>query len=126
MLVAGSADAQTDQVRRGAAPDWTVASAPLPVPESPGGPVFIRRQDMEIHLGEQGQAQYVGYRVRILQSSALELGNISIAWNPTAGAPIVHDIRLYRDGQVTDVLKNTSFEILRREDQLDQQNSTAL
>ena len=119
MLVAGSADAQTDQVRRGAAPDWTVSSAPLPVPESVSGPVFIRRQDMEIHLGEQGQAQYVGYRVKILQSSALELGNISIAWNPTAGAPIVHDIRLYRDGQVIDVLKNASFEILRREDQLE-------
>lgn len=35
----------------------------------------------------------------------MQLGNISIVWNPTAGAPIVPAIKLYRDGQVTDVLK---------------------
>lgn len=119
VLVAGSAGAQSQQVRRGDIPKWATSSLPLPVPESASGAVFIRRQDVEIHLGEKGQAQYLGYRVKILQSSALPLGNIAIGWNPRAGAPIVHDIRLYRDGQVIDVLKNTSFEILRREDQLE-------
>jgi len=119
MLIAGSAGAQTDQVRRGVKPDWAVPSPALSVPDSPSGPVFIRRQDIETHLDAKGQAQYLGYRVKILQSSALELGNIAIAWSPAAGAPIVHDIQLYRDGQVIDVLKNTSFEILRREDQLE-------
>ena len=119
VLVAGSAGAQSQQVRRGDIPKWATSSLPLPVPESASGAVFIRRQDVEIHLGEKGQAQYLGYRVKILQSSALPLGNIAIGWNPMAGAPIVHDIRLYRDGQVIDVLKNTSFEILRREDQLE-------
>jgi transglutaminase-like putative cysteine protease len=91
----------------------------LPVPETVSGPLFIRRQDLEVHLSDQGQAQYLGYRVKILQSSALQLGNISIAWNPMAGAPIVHEIKLFRDGQVIDVLKESSFEILRREDQLE-------
>lgn len=81
--------------------------------------MFIRRQDLEIHLSEQGQAQYFGYRVKILQSSALQLGNISIAWNPSSDAPIVHEIKLFRDDQVIDVLKDSSFEILRREDQLE-------
>jgi len=74
---------------------------------------------VEIHLSDQGQAQYLGYRIKILQSSALKLGNIAIAWNPTAGAPIAHEIKLLRDGQVIDVLKDSSFEILRREDQLE-------
>jgi hypothetical protein len=72
-----------------------------------------------MHLGGKGQAQYTGYRIKILQPSALQLGNISVVWNPTAGPPVVHEIRLFRDGQVTDVLKNASFEILRREDQLE-------
>ncbi|WEK45046.1 MAG: DUF3857 domain-containing protein [Candidatus Sphingomonas colombiensis] len=89
------------------------------MPESAGGSLFIRRQDLQIHLSDQGQAQYLGYRVKILHSSALQLGNISIAWNPTAGAPIVHGIKLFRDGQIVDVLQNSSFEILRREDQLE-------
>jgi len=79
----------------------------------------MRRQDVEVHLSDQGQAQYLGYRLKILQSSALQLGNISIQWNPTAGAPIVHEIKIYRDGQVIDALKDAAFEVLRREDQLE-------
>jgi hypothetical protein len=74
---------------------------------------------MEIHLSEKEQAQYFGYRAKILQSSALQLGNVSIAWNPRAGAPIVHGIKVIRDGQVIDVLSTSSFEVLRREDQLE-------
>jgi hypothetical protein len=119
MLVASSACAQTEQVRRGPAPTWSDPSVLLPVPENVSGPLFMRRQDARIHLGDQGQAQYLGYRVKILQSNALPLGNISIAWNPRSGAPIVHDIKVFRDDQVIDVLKTSSFEILRREDQLE-------
>ena len=91
----------------------------LPVPENASGPVFVRRQDLQLHLSEKGQAQYLDYRVKILQPSALQLGNISIVWSPTAGAPIVHELKVYRDGEVTDVLTSASFEILRREDQLE-------
>lgn len=120
MLVASPASAQSDQIRRGPAPAWATASAPLAAPETASGPVFVRRQDVEIHLSDQGQAQYFGYRFKILQSSALQLGNISIVWNPRAGAPIVHEIKLIRDGQVVDVLKDSSFEVMRREDQLEQ------
>jgi hypothetical protein len=113
------AHAQPQQVRRGPAPAWASQSALLPVPETVSGPVFIRRQDLEIHLGDKGQAQYLGYRIKLLQPGALQLGNISIAWNPAAGAPIVHAIKVFRDGQEIDVLKDSTFEILRREDQLE-------
>lgn len=119
MIVASPAYAQSEQVRRGPAPAWAMPSAMLPVPESVSGPLFVRRNDVEVHLGGEGHAQYLGYRVKILQTSALQLGNISIAWNPVAGAPIVHEIKLFRDGQVIDVLKDSSFEVLRREDQLE-------
>jgi hypothetical protein len=81
--------------------------------------VFFRRQDVEIHIGDKTQEQFIGYRIKILQSAALQLGNISIAWNPAAGAPIVHEIKVFRDGEVIDVLKDSTFEILRREDQLE-------
>lgn len=119
MLVPGLACAQSEQVRRGPFPAWVTTSELLPLPETASGLLFIRRQDLEFHLSEQEQAQYFGYRAKILQSSALPLGNISIAWNPRSGAPIVHGIKVFRDGQVTDVLKGSSFEILRREDQLE-------
>lgn len=91
----------------------------LAVPDNASGPIFTRRQDLITHLGQQGQEQYLGSRIKILQSNALELGNISIAWNPAAGAPIIHAIKVYRDAQVIDVLQKNSFQILQREDQLE-------
>ena len=119
LLGATSVGAQSEQVRRGSLPKWASPSPLLEVPEAPSGPLFMRRQDLEIHLSDQGQAQYLGYRIKILQSNALELGNISIAWNPAAGAPIVHDIKVFRDSKVIDILEKSSFEILRREEQLE-------
>ena len=99
-------------------PDWATPSEAVPVPAETSGPVFVRRQDMVVHLGAKGQAQYVGYRIKLLDPNALQLGNISIAWNPVAGAPIVHAIKVHRDGAVVDALQSAKFETLRREDQL--------
>ena len=119
VLLAGPVWAQSQQVHEGLAPAWVTRSSLLPVPTDTAGLAFVRRQDVEVHLSDQGQAQYLGYRLKILQSSALQLGNLSIKWNPAAGAPIVHEIKIYRDSQVIDVLKNATFEVLRREDQLE-------
>lgn len=117
--MSGSAFADAGQVAIGPVPQWVTASDPMPVPAGAGGAAFLRRQDVLVHLDEQGQQDYMGYRVRILQPNALELGNIAITWNPAAGAPVVHAIRIYRDGAVIDVLKTANFEVLRREDQLE-------
>lgn len=100
-------------------PAWVVPSPLLPVPADAGGPTFTRRQDVLVHLDGDEQAQYTGSRIKILQPTALELGNITIAWNPAAGAPIVHELKVYRDGQPIDVLQTTAFEVLRREDRLE-------
>lgn len=120
VLVATSAFAQQQEVLRGPAPAWVAPSPLMPVPETATGSVFFRRQDVEVHLSDRGQAQYLGYRIRILQPSALHLGNISIAWDPSSGSPIAHGIKVFRGEQVIDVLKNATFEILRREDQLEE------
>src|SRR5687767_5837778 len=98
-LVAGSAYAANDQVQRGPVPDWAVRSELLPVPEGAAGSVFLRRQDYWIHLDGNGQATYHGNRTRILHQNALQLGNLAISWNPAAGAPTVHAVRVHRDGR---------------------------
>lgn len=113
------ATAEDSQVKRGPAPNWAIPSELMPVPEDASGLLFVRRQDVVAHLDDQGQAQYLGYRMRLLHPNALQLGNISIAWNPASGPPVVHMINVHRDGATIDVLKNASFEILRREDQLE-------
>ncbi|WP_444856629.1 DUF3857 domain-containing protein, partial [Sphingosinicella sp.] len=111
--------AANDQVQRGPPPDWVAPSELMPVPEGASGLFFVRRQDVLIHLDARGQASHIGYRIRILHPTALQLGNLSIAWNPAAGAPTVHVIRIHRGDEVIDVLDNSSFEILRRENQLE-------
>jgi len=118
-LAHGPAKAEDSQVKLGPTPDWVVPSELMPVPEGASGLLFVRRQDIVAHLDDQGQAQYLGYRMRLLHSNALQLGNISIAWNPASGPPVVHMINVHRNGETIDVLKNASFEILRREDQLE-------
>lgn len=119
VLCAVQAHAQTNEVRRGPAPDWAKPSEMLPVPENASGLVFVRHQDVLVHLDDRGQAQYLGYRIKILHPSALQIGNLSIAWNPAVGAPIVHSIKVYRGDEAIDVLQKASFEVLRREDQLE-------
>jgi hypothetical protein len=119
LCVAQGALAQKDQVKRGPEPDWVRPSALAPVPEDAAGIFYVRRQDVLVHLDDKGQQQYLGYRIKLLHPNALQLGNLSIAWNPQAGVPIVHAIKVHRDGQVIDALKAGTFEILRREDQLE-------
>lgn len=120
ILGAGTAQAKNDEVQKGPVPDWVVPSELSPVPENASGLAFARRRDTLVHFDDQGQLQYTGYRLKILHSNALQLGNFSVAWNPDSGAPVVHAINIYRDGEVIDVLRNAEFAILRREGQLEQ------
>lgn len=115
----GSAYADSTQVQRGPEPNWAVKSEPMPVPAAAAGAVFIRRQDTEVHLDEKGELLYNSYRIKILHPNALQLGNLSITWNPAAGGPVVHVIKIYRDDEAIDVLRDASFEVLRRENQLE-------
>jgi transglutaminase-like putative cysteine protease len=119
-LAATPVHAANDQVQRGPVPDWAVPSEPLPTPADATGLVFVRQQDAVIHLDADGQSTFIGQRIVLLHPQALQLGNVGIVWNPAAGAPVVHALRIHRGGEVIDVLETTQFEILRREDQLEQ------
>ncbi len=120
VLLPSPAIAKGDAVTTGAQPDWAVVSDPLPVPDNARGIAFFRSQDSEVHLDKDGQSNFLSFRVKVLQSNALQLGNVAITWNPAASAPIVHWLRVYRDGAARDILKETKFEVLRREDNLEQ------
>ena len=119
LACAAPAYGKNDHVLRAPIPNWVTPTEPMAVPESATGLMFVRRNEALIHLDQQGQAQYQGYRIKILHPNALQLGNLAIAWNPAAGAPTIHIVKIYRGGEVIDVLRTTSFEILRREDQLE-------
>jgi hypothetical protein len=119
LLCASPAYAKNDQVRRAPVPSWVTPSELMPVPEEASGLMFVRRNDAFVNFTRDGQEQYQDYRIKILHTNALQLGNLALAWNPAAGAPTVHAVKIYRGDEVIDVLQKSSFEILRREDQLE-------
>ncbi|MEM1195628.1 MAG: DUF3857 domain-containing transglutaminase family protein [Pseudomonadota bacterium] len=80
----------------------------------------MRRQDSLVHLTQDGARSYQNQMFRLLQPQALQVGNIAITWNPAAGPAYIHALRIHRGGRVIEVLENTDFEVLRREDQLEQ------
>ena len=108
------------QVAQGPAPKWASPSQPLDLPAKSSGLAFVRNQDTVVHLDARGKSTYVGQRIVLLQPQALQLGNIAIAWNPASGTPVVHAVRIHRGAETIDVLKTAGFEVLRREDQLEQ------
>ncbi|WP_271077354.1 DUF3857 domain-containing protein [Aurantiacibacter sp. MUD61] len=111
--------AQDDTVLTGPMPDWVVETEALDVPDDASGLAFLRRQHSEIHLDGDEQWSFVHNHIRLLHPNALQLGNIALTWNPAAGSPTVHRLRIIRDGEVMDLLPTSEFEILRREDQLE-------
>lgn len=119
LLAAAPAIAQ-DEILRGPLPDWVVQTEPVAVPDDASGLVFVRQQDTLVYLTDMGQQSYSGQIIRILHPQALQAGNIGLTWNPGAGSPVVHALRILRGDEVIDVLETTDFEILRREDQLEQ------
>lgn len=119
VVTACPAAADNTEILRGPVPAWVAPSELMPVPDDADGLMFVRSTDSLIHLDEDGQASYLGYRIKILHQNALQLGNLSIAWNPAAGAPTVHTVTIHRGATAIDVLATSNFEILRREDQLE-------
>ncbi|QKG69998.1 DUF3857 domain-containing protein [Erythrobacter mangrovi] len=120
VIASTAALAQSDTVEYGPPPAWVTESERLAAPEDASGLFFIERQDALVHLDSAGQSNFVGQTYKLLHPQALQLGNISLEWDPAAGRPIVHRVLIHRDGQTIDVLEKTGFEILRREDQLEQ------
>ena len=119
LLAGGTGHAQGDQVKRGPVPAWVTRSEPMAVPDAAAGLAFVRRNDTLIHLDDRGEDQYTGYRIRILHPNALQAGNLGIVWSPSSGPPTVHTINVHRGAEVIDVLGAASFDILRRENQLE-------
>lgn len=118
---AWAADTRAGQVAYAPAGNWVL---PPPSPTDGAAPAdapfrFIYT-DKQVRLGAAGQETYSAYRVRILKPEGLALGNLGITWNPSGGSATVHLLRIIRDGQVIDLLKDQRFKVIQREGGLEQ------
>lgn len=109
------------QVRYAPAGAWVL---PPPVPTEgavrPDAPFRFIYTDQQVRIGPAGEESYSAFRMRILKPEALQIGNVSIGWKPSSGSATVHLLRIVRDGQTIDVLKDQQFQVIQREGGLEQ------
>jgi tetratricopeptide (TPR) repeat protein len=107
---------------RGPTPDWVVPGQAAELSAaSPDTGLRIPLFEVQVSAEED-----VVYRYQRLQSQALSpqalplLGTVAVAWSPASDVATIHQVNLIRDGEVIDLLSTQSFEVLRREENLEQ------
>ena len=101
-------------------PGWvTPPPTPTQTQEHEGAAVRVVYQDTQTRLGDSGEEMYTAYRIKLLKPEALGLGNIQGAWNPGSDDLVVHELKVLRGKQVIDVLAKHKFEVIQRENNLE-------
>ena len=105
----------------GPAPKW-LAPAPEPVARDKpvDGPAEVVYSDVQAHLENGRAVLHSSTRIRLLKPEALQLGNMSLVWNPSTTTTTVNKVEVWRDGRKIDVLDENRFAIFQREGRLEQ------
>lgn len=111
-----------DKLLRGPVPAWVkpiAASRPGPT-DGEGPPVQILLEDKQLHLGDDGAAEFVRTVTQIRSPLGLAAaGAMSLAWSPDTDTVTVHHVHIRRGAQVIDVLAKQDFTVIRRETNLE-------
>lgn len=115
--------AQEERPRIAPPADWVLPVRPDPVvPAATEAPVQVLLSDQQVRLTTDAVETYAFSRMKIQTRQGLDaLGTLGFTWKPDSDVLTVHRLALVRDGQVQDLLAGgEAFEVLRREDQLEQ------
>jgi hypothetical protein len=113
----------SEMILRQPAPEWLPDVAPhlSNRPDNPSQP--LRYEVVENHVrafGDHSEA-YMHMRLKVLSPLGLQQASrLSLQWNPALQTPIVHHVRIVREGQTINVLDKADFTVLRREAGLEQ------
>jgi hypothetical protein len=112
--------ASTREVQYAPPPGWVLPS-PTPTPgTSPDGAAYrLIYNDSQVRLTDRGTETYFAYRLKILAPEALDAGKISLTWDPGAGESIVHLLDIVREGKRVNVLAESKFIVIQREEGLE-------
>jgi hypothetical protein len=126
--IASAAPPKPAKVLQGAVPKWVLPPPATPIGEVPKeGLVQFRFLDNQIRVSRQGQESFITQRFKILRPEALQAANLRFVWRPSSGQLMVHSIRRHRqDGSSVEMLGKAEFQILQREENLEQSILTGL
>jgi tetratricopeptide (TPR) repeat protein len=117
---AGMAHAASRDLHYVAPPAWVMPAPTATGAAAPdGAPVRIVYTDVQIRLTAAGDENYTAYKLKILTPEGLPAANLSATWNPSTDDLDIHTLRLIRDGKVIDVLASEKFEVIQRENNLE-------
>ncbi|MFN7128331.1 MAG: DUF3857 domain-containing protein [Brevundimonas sp.] len=120
-VISAAAPTWAQEVERAPAPAWVVVSSP-PAQTAPAdeAPVRLLSIDDQVRFDAQGTHVYYGRRTKVQTEQGLPyVSTVSAVWNPAYETIQVHAVRIIRGDQVIDVLEGQSFQILRRENNLE-------
>lgn len=80
-----------------------------------GAAARIIYSDTQTRVGDKGDDIYTAWRIKLLTTDALPIGNIAASWNSGSGSATIHYLRIWRDGKPIDVLKKARFAVVRQE-----------
>jgi len=109
-----------EDVRYGDAPEWVLPAPAFAQPERQQGAFALLYRDTQVLRDDAGTHVFEAWRTRIQTAEALALGSIGLVWNPAAGGPTVHGLKVIRDGEAIDVLESARFATFQREGALEQ------
>jgi Domain of Unknown Function with PDB structure (DUF3857)/Transglutaminase-like superfamily len=125
---ASPAHAEATKVLQGARPKWALMRPEFLSAEPPKEAIVqIRFLDNQIRVSKRGQESFISQRFKFLRPEALQAANLRFIWNPSGGQLTVHSILLHRkDGSTTEMLGKAEFQIVQREENLEQSVLTGL
>jgi tetratricopeptide (TPR) repeat protein len=120
VLLAGGAWAASNDVHYGPAPKW-VDRPPAPTSLEPpaGAPIRVIYVDNQTRVTRDGEESHSAYLIKILKPEALAIGNLTATWNPSTDDLTINGLKIIRDGKTIDVLAQTKFRVIERENNLD-------
>lgn len=119
--LASAARADETALHYGPAPAWA-KPPPAPTRQAPlaGAPLQLLLWDTQSVLRPEGEDTYFAYSAKILSPQGLALGNLTQVWDPQTESVTVNRLAIRRGDQVIDVLATDKFDLLRREQNLEQ------
>lgn len=120
LLAPSLAQAGSREVQYGPAPEWVIAPpAPTDGAPPPGAPAQVIYSDTQTRLEADQSETYSAFRIKILTSAGLRMGNMGAVWNPSTDDLIVHQVRIIRGDQIINVLDQASLQVIQRENNLE-------
>lgn len=102
-------------------PGWVVPAPPLDLTKLGDGAPIILVFDNQQRLQDGTVSAYVDTATRISSPEVMSrFGTIALPWMPDKGDLIVHSLEILRGSETIDLLKGEKFQVLRREQQLEQ------